>query len=215
MRKRKRLRGARGKRTTLSFPILKTRGPATRAEREPEIRDFGPYVFSFCEPRIGRRCCELAGNTRRSRALPDTSPADRLLPIHTRHPSRRVSRTMRQWSVRVSSLFSLQFRKSLPEFHQRLLGVTHDTKPAGSRAEVLLGAAAACRCRFSQIRGDESFFLEPRQRVVDAAEQHVAARRLLDFIRNGNAVRVVPRPNNREHHHQFEVAERGSRRHLF
>src|SRR5262245_2186801 len=88
--------------------------------------------------------------------------------------------------------------------------------PAGRLdPEVFLAPPAALGGRFTQAGRGKALVLEPFERLVDRRDGDVTARPLQDFAVNGDAVRAVPQPDQREKDELLEISEAGRRRHGF
>ena len=71
--------------------------------------------------------------------------------------------------------------------------------PAAVRAQYLPGATALDRLRIGQAEPHQPFVLEPREGGVDGANRDRASCPLFDVAADGDAVRGLPLPGQRQH----------------
>jgi hypothetical protein len=88
-------------------------------------------------------------------------------------------------------------------------------KPLLGHAKVALGPAASLRSRFSQVRCDETFDLQPIQCCIDTADGDFAAAHEGQFSGEGNPIGVVSEAKDGEEKHEFELAEIMMLSHIF
>jgi hypothetical protein len=94
-------------------------------------------------------------------------------------------------------------------------GLPNAAHALGCYAEKSLRAASAYGRGVAQSRGNQAFLFEALQCGIDAAESSFAPASFLDFVTDGDAVCVVSETDQREEHHQFELAEIWASGHLF
>ena len=108
----------------------------------------------------------------------------------------------------ISRLASFQLRQTVPQLHQSALRIAHFLQPSGSHMEISLRPSTAFRRGFAKFRVNEAFVFQPCERRVDAADEYLASSRRLECAGDRHAVRVGTGAEDRQQHHQLEVAER-------
>src|SRR5712691_12360496 len=83
-------------------------------------------------------------------------------------------------ALKASCGLSSEFFDSPPQLRQRALRIADFTLAGRGEAEISFGPPASLRRRVAHCRRRESFLLQPLERGVDAAEDHVPSAALFD-----------------------------------
>jgi hypothetical protein len=74
-------------------------------------------------------------------------------------------------------------------------------------AEISFGLSSSLGGRLAQMRRHQPSAFQPLRRGVYTAQRDLTAGLLFDFPRDRHAIGILPQAQQRQHHHQLEIAE--------
>src|SRR5262245_28627421 len=95
----------------------------------------------------------------------------------------------------------------MPQPHEQPLRFTHLSQSPRCDMKILFRSSTPFRCWLSHFRCDETLPLQTLKCSINTTDRNVTASAPLKLLADGNAIGIIAKSDEHQHHHQFKVAK--------